>query len=157
MTRTQTSAQPSRTISIIQTILRILLGINLLSTGTAHLTWARSEFIAQVPLWVPIDGDLVVVVSGIVELVLGIALIVPGRYRVPIGWIVAAFFVAIFPGNISQYVNRVDGLGMYSDQARLVRLFVQPVLIAWALWSTGAWQAWRNSLRSETSTPAPRV
>jgi len=89
----------------------------------------------------------VVVASGVVEVSLGIALIALHRYRVPVGWITAAFFVAIFPGNISQYVNGVDAFGLTTDQARLIRLFFQPVLVAWTLWSTGAWQAWRAHRR----------
>ncbi len=99
------------------------------------------------PTWVPLDPDFVVVASGVVEIVLGLALIALPRYRVPIGWIVAAFFVAVFPGNISQYVTGTDAFGLDTDRARLIRLFFQPVLIAWALWSTGAWAAWRASRR----------
>jgi uncharacterized membrane protein len=130
--------------SLIQTIFRILLGASLLLTGFSHLTIGRAEFLAQVPTWLPINGDLVVVLSGIAELILGAALIIlPGRYRVITGWVTAAFFVLIFPGNISQYVNRIDGFGMNTDQARLIRLFFQPVLVVLALWSTGAWDAWR--------------
>lgn len=131
-----------------QTLLRVLLGAALLFAGTAHLSFARSEFLAQVPPWVPLDADLVVVLSGIVEIILGAALIVPGRYRVAIGWITAAFFIAVFPGNISQYVNQIDGFGLNTDEARATRLFFQPLLVAWALWSTGAWQTWWNSRRA---------
>ncbi len=105
----------------------------------------REEFQAQVPTWVPLDPDFVVVASGVVELGLGAALILaPARYRPAVGGVAAAFFVAIFPGNISQYVTGTDAFGLDSDRARLVRLFFQPVLVAWALWSTGAWRAWRN-------------
>lgn len=129
---------------LIQTISRVLLGVTLLFTGTGHLTWARREFIAPVPAWVPLDGDLVVVLSGIVELALGIALIVPRRYRVLVGWLTAAFFVVIFPGNIAQFLNRTDGFGMNTDQARGIRLLFQPVLVIWALWSTGAWRNRRD-------------
>ena len=87
-----------------------------------------------------LDADFVVVASGIVELVLGAALVFLGRYRVIVGWIVAAFFVAIFPGNIAQYVDGVSAFGLDTDGARLIRLFFQPVLVVWALWSTGAWR-----------------
>ncbi|MBK9747417.1 MAG: DoxX family membrane protein [Chloroflexi bacterium] len=128
--------------SLMQTLLRLLLGAALLFAGISHLTFARAEFLAQVPPWLPLDGDFVVVASGIVEIVLGLALIYPGKYRVWVGWIAAAFFVAVFPGNISQYVNGIDGFGLNTDEARLTRLFFQPVLVIWALWSTGAWQAW---------------
>ena len=100
------------------------------------------------PTWIPLDPDFVVVASGVVEVTLGVALIALNRYRVAVGWTAAAFFVAIFPGNISQWMNGVDAFGLESDQARFIRLFFQPVLVAWALWSTEAWKAWREGLRA---------
>jgi uncharacterized membrane protein len=130
--------------TMVQTAFRLLLGAFLLFAGIAHLTVSRTEFLAQVPPWVPLDGDLVVILSGIVEIVLGTALVVLPRYQALVGWIVAAFFVVIFPGNISQYVNRIDAFGLNTDTARAVRLLFQPLLVIWALWSTGAWAAWRN-------------
>jgi uncharacterized membrane protein len=130
---------------LVFTLSRILLGVGLILAGAGHLTMLRVEFLAQVPNWVPLDGDLVVVLSGIVEIILGAALILaPGKYRLITGWVVAAFFILIFPGNIAQYLNRVDAFGLNSDRARLIRLFFQPVLVVWALWSTGVWQAWRK-------------
>ena len=137
---------PERTRGV-QTAFRLLLGAVLLVAGISHLTWLRTEFRAQVPRWLPLPADLVVVVSGFVELALGAALITLSRYRTTVGWIVAAFFVAIFPGNISQYVNRIDAFGLNSDQARAVRLLFQPVLVLWALWTTGAWRAARGGRR----------
>lgn len=134
--------------SMARTIGRIALGAALLLAGTGHLTTQRQAFQAQVPPWLPLDPDFVVVASGIVELSLGAALIGLPGYRVPLGWIVAAFFVAVFPGNIAQYTNQTDGFGLDTDRARLLRLFFQPLLIAWALWSTGAWAAWRATSRT---------
>lgn len=141
---------PRTAKSWAQVCLRILLGIALLAAGRGHLTSSRTEFQAQVPDWVPLDADVVVVVSGIVELMLGAAVIVLAGHRVLMGWIVAAFFVVIFPGNVSQYIDGHDAFGLDSDAARAVRLAFQPVLVAWALWSTGAWDAWRsgNGLRT---------
>ena len=130
--------------SWLQTIFRWLLGAALLLAGIGHLTWLRVEFQAQVPLWLPLDADLVVVLSGIVEIGLGLGLIFLSRYRVAIGWITAVFFILIFPGNISQYVNQIDAFSLDSDQARAIRLLFQPLLVIWALWSTGAWRAWRE-------------
>ena len=131
--------------SLIQSVFRILLGVFLGLAGVGHLSALRQELLAQVPNWLPIDGDLVVVLSGVVEILLGLGLIIlPGLYRVIIGWATAAFFVLIFPGNISQYVNQIDAFGLNSDGARFTRSFFQPVLVVWALWSTGAWQAWRQ-------------
>ncbi len=130
---------PPRT-SAVRTAARVVLGAFLLFAGTAHLTFARSEFAAQVPAWLPLGVDLVVVASGVVELVLGAALVLLGRHRVAVGWVVAAFFVAVFPGNIAQYVDGVSAFGVDTDSARLIRLFFQPLLVLWALWSTAAWR-----------------
>lgn len=118
---------------------RVALGAALAYTGFTHLTSSRLEFQAQVPTVLKDYADFVVLASGVVEIVLGLSLIALWRYRVQVGWIVAAFFVAIFPGNISQYINQVDAFGLDSDGARLIRLFFQPLLVIWALWSTGAW------------------
>jgi uncharacterized membrane protein len=128
----------------VQTIFRLLLGAALLFTGTAHLTWARTAFQAQVPRWLPMPTDLVVVASGLVELALGAALIALPRSRTVVGFLVAALFVAIFPGNSAQYLDGINAFGLTSDRARAIRLVFQPMLVAWALWATGAWQAMRN-------------
>ena len=120
---------------------QVLLGLGLGYAGIGHLTTSRQEFQAQVPNLLKDYADFVVVASGVVEIVLGLALVGLWKYRVQVGWVVAAVFVAIFPGNISQYVNGVDAFGLDSDTSRLVRLFFQPLLVVWALWSTGAWQA----------------
>jgi uncharacterized membrane protein len=121
----------------------MLLGGALGFAGTSHLTFSRDEFQAQVPDWFPIDHDLVVVASGLVEILLGAALL-SGRRRHLVGWIVAAFFVVILPGNVAQYLEGTDGFGLDTERKRFIRLFFQPVLVAWALWSTGAWRAWRD-------------
>ena len=119
---------------------RTLLGAALTYAGITHLSTNRQEFLAQVPTWVPLDADFVVVASGVVEILLGLSLIILIKHQVKIGWITATFFVAIFPGNISQYVNGIDAFGLDSDRARLIRLFFQPLLVIWALWCTGAWR-----------------
>lgn len=143
----ETAPAPPPT-SRVQDVARIVLGLALAYAGTSHLFWARDEFSAQVPDWVPLDVDLVVVLSGIVEIALGLSLALWARHRVVLGWIAAAFFVAIFPGNISQFIDGDSAFGLDSDLARALRLPFQPVLIAWALWSTGAWSAWRARRRS---------
>lgn len=128
---------------------RAVLGLALAGTGIAHLTGAREEFQAQVPTWMPVDADVVVVASGLVEIALGLALLTQRRHRPAVGWVTAAFFVVIFPGNVAQYVEGTDAFGLDTDRARLVRLFFQPVLVAWALWSTGACRAWIQSRSSQ--------
>jgi uncharacterized membrane protein len=137
---TNNKLQPKKPGSL-QTIFRIFLGVFLVFAGVNHLTFARVEFLAQVPPWVPLDGDLVVVLSGIAEIALGAGLVFLVRQRVLVGLATAVFFILIFPGNISQYVNRIDAFGLNTDQARFIRLFFQPLLVIWALWATGAWSA----------------
>ena len=126
---------------IAQRIPQLVLGLALAYAGIGHLTTNRTEFQAQVPTILKSIADFVVLASGVVEIVLGLSLIFLWRYRVVVGWIVAAFFVAIFPGNISQYLNHIDAFGLESDRARFIRLFFQPLLVIWALWSTGAWSS----------------
>ena len=126
---------------MIKHIARTLLGAALAYAGITHLTTNRTEFLAQVPTWLPLDADFVVLASGVVEILLGLSLILLVKYQIQIGWITAVFFVAIFPGNISQYVNGIDAFGLDTDQARLTRLFFQPLLVIWALWCTGAWKS----------------
>ena len=125
---------------------RWLLGVVLGLAGLSHLTFAREEFRAQVPSWFPGNEDVVVLASGAVEVLLGAALILFPRQRVLVGWIVATFFVAVFPGNISQLVTHTDAFGLDTDRARWLRLPFQPFLVVWALWSTEAWKR-RRELR----------
>jgi uncharacterized membrane protein len=125
-------------------VARLSLGVALAFAGTSHLTTARETFQAQVPTWLPLDPDFVVIASGVVEIVLGLALIVLPRFQRWVGLVVALFFIAIFPGNINQYVNGIDAFGLDTDSARLIRLFFQPLLVLWALWSTRAWGVWRK-------------
>ncbi|TXD85591.1 DoxX family membrane protein [Subsaximicrobium wynnwilliamsii] len=130
----------------VQNIFRILLALFMIYAGFSHLTFNRIEFQSQVPDWLPVSKDLVVILSGIVEMGLGLALLFWKKQRATIGWALALFFVLVFPGNIAQYLDGKDAFGaLNSDTARLIRLFFQPVLIAWALWSSGAWQTWRHS------------
>jgi uncharacterized membrane protein len=126
--------------SLPRTLARWVLGAALIGAGVSHLTFARADFQAQVPSWFPVAADPVVVVSGLVEIVLGAALLAWRRGRVTVGFAVAAFFVAIFPGNVAQYVEGNSAFGLDTPEKRFVRLFFQPVLVAWALWATAAWR-----------------
>ncbi|PTT69414.1 DoxX family protein [Arthrobacter sp. HMWF013] len=154
MTSTRTAlarllTRPAGKVSVPRVVAAVALGGSLVFAGISHLTVARQEFQAQVPPWFPLDKDFVVLASGVVEISLGAALIALRKRRVPVGLCAAAFFILIFPGNISQYVTQTDGFGLNTDRARLVRLFFQPVLVVWALWSTGAWQELRAALRQQ--------
>lgn len=121
----------------VKKFFRILLGGTLIFAGISHLTFARKDFQAQVPDWVPLDVDDTVVYSGIAEIALGSALtLTDDAHEETVGRIAAAFFVAVFPGNISQFVNRRDAFRLDTDEKRLARLFFQPALVYWALKST---------------------
>lgn len=137
-------------MKILRVLARILLGGALIFAGIGHLTFSRVEFQAQVPLWLPLDADFVVVASGIVEILLGIALMSAGVVVPWAGLAAALFFIAIFPGNINQYVEGIDAFGLDTDQARFTRLFFQPLLVVWALWSTSALGYLRQKLGKNT-------
>jgi len=141
------STLPSNRRSLARTAGRLLLGAFLLLAGISHLTVSRVAFRAQVPRWVPIDADFIVLSSGIVEITLGLALLLLARRQVIVGVIVAVFFLLVFPGNISQLVTHTDSFGLNTDLARGIRLLFQPLLVVWALLSTGAWRAIRNRAR----------
>lgn len=123
--------------STTQNIFRIILGLFMVMAAVGHLTFQRATFQAQVPNWIPLGKDLVVILSGIVELSLGLGMIFWKQQRVKVGMALALFYVLIFPGNIAQYLNHTNAFGLDTDRARLMRLFFQPVLVLWALWSTG--------------------
>ena len=145
--RAITSARSAR----VRSAARVALGGVLIIAGLAHLTFARTGFQAQVPDWVGIDKNLVVILSGLVEITLGVALIVVRRRRSLLGLATGLFFIAVFPGNISQFIDGHDALGLSSDGERRNRLLFQPLLVAWAWWSTNAFAA----LRAERSRPEP--
>lgn len=129
------------------------LGVALVYAGIGHLTFSRQEFQAQVPVWLPLDPDFVVVASGVVEISLGLGLIGAGRFVGYFGVATALFFIAIFPGNVNQYVEGIDAFGLSTDQSRLTRLFFQPLLIVWALWSTSAISVLRKLISKTNQRP----
>ena len=131
--------------TVTQNVFRILLAVFMIYAGFSHLTFNRIDFQAQVPDWIPLSKDLVVILSGIVEMALGLGLAFWKNKHIHFGCALLLFFILVFPGNIAQYLDKKDAFGaLDSDRARLIRLFFQPVLIAWALWSSGAWTAWRT-------------
>ena len=135
-----------------QTVARVVLGGFMVTAGVLHLTTQRQEFQAQVPDWFPVDEDLTVLGSGVVEIGLGAAFVALPQHRRTIGALLAAFFVAIFPGNIAQYVEGTDAFGLDTDRARFVRLFFQPVLVLAALWGGG----WLGRRRAEVTAAQER-
>ena len=137
--------------SKVQSGFRLLLAFFMIYAGISHLTFGRVEFQAQVPEWVPFSKDFVVVTSGVIEIILGLGLGFWKKQRIRFGWALAIFFILIFPGNISQYLEGTNAFGILdSDGARLRRLLFQPVLVIWALWCSGAWKDWK-SIKSNTN------
>ena len=138
-------------MTFIKSLAQIALGAFLLSAGISHLGSNRTEFLAQVPTWLPLDPDFVVIASGLVEITLGVLLITTAlilkKYRKVIGLITALFFILVFPGNINQYVNQIDAFGLDADTKRLIRLFFQPPLVIWALWSTNVIRLTKKSAK----------
>jgi uncharacterized membrane protein len=130
--------------SLPRSIARVVLGAFLIFAGVSHLSFARTAFRAQVPPWLGVDADFVIITSGVVEIALGVTLVLLTRWRVPAGWAAAIFFVLVFPGNISQFATHADAFGLDSDLARGIRLLFQPLLVIWALWCTGAFTAFRK-------------
>ncbi len=126
-------------MEMLRKVSQVLLGAALMYAGITHLTTSRVEFQAQVPTMFSSQADFIVLASGVVEIMLGLGLAGLGRFSPQIGLATAIFFIAVFWGNISQYVNGTDAFGLNSDRARAVRLLFQPLLVVWALWSTGAW------------------
>ncbi len=137
----------------LKNLAQLILGAFLLTAGISHLGSNRIEFQAQVPSYLPIDPDFVVVASGVVEISLGLLLIITlliyKKYRRVVGLITAIFFILIFPGNINQYVNQIDAFGLDTDQKRLIRLFFQPPLVIAALWVSGAGSLVRGIITSK--------
>jgi len=130
--------------SLIQNVMRMVLGFLMIFAAFGHFTFQRIDFQAQVPDWVPLGKDLVVILSGLVEVLLGLGMVFWTNQKLKIGIALATFFLLIFPGNIAQYLNGTDAFGLNSDQARLIRLFFQPLLIIWALWCTGVFRYLRD-------------
>lgn len=127
--------------TLLQNSMRIILGSIMLLSGISHLTFQRAEFQAQVPRWLSADTsfiDLIVLSSGVVEILLGLSMIFLIKKKIKVGIALAIFFILVFPGNISQYTNGINAAGLDTDQKRFIRLFIQPIWILWALWSTGA-------------------
>ena len=130
---------------MIKNLIRIGLGAFMLLAGIGHITYARETFHAQVPDWIPLSKDFVVLASGVVEILFGLAMIFFTKQKQYVGLALAIFFVLVFPGNIAQYTEQRDGFGLDSDSKRLLRLFFQPVLIFFALYSTDALKKLKKS------------
>ena len=128
----------ARAVNIAKVVLRVLLGLFMVFAAITHFLPSRTAFYPLVPDYLPFGEDVVVLASGVVELLLGVAMFPGGRWKRHTGLALGIFFVLVFPGNLHQYMNGINTFGLDTDTARLTRLFFQPVLILWAFWSTDA-------------------
>ncbi|MDZ4793264.1 MAG: hypothetical protein SGI83_03215 [Bacteroidota bacterium] len=130
-----------------QTTVRILLGLFLLLAVISYLFFLLTSFSAQVPDWLPMQPDTVLPLSGIVEILLGAALLFLPRHKATVDWVIGLFFVVFFSGNIVQLINQKDTFGLNAHLLRCISLPFQPLLIVLVLWNTGAWSTWRNKIK----------
>jgi uncharacterized membrane protein len=131
--------------SPVRMLLRFALAAFLAFAGVGHFV-DPEQFLAQVPPYLPAP-ELLVLVSGVVELGLAAALVLLPRRRAAVGVVVLLFFLAVLPGNIAQYTEGRDAFGLDTDMARLVRVLLSPLLWVWALAATDVWPRPRH-LRS---------
>lgn len=131
--------------SAVRTIARVVLAAFMLFAGVSHFR-SQQSFLAQVPPFLP-AREFIVQASGVIEIAVALTLLLARKHRASVGWALAGFFVLVFPGNISQYLTHTSAFGLDTDTSRGIRLLFQPVLIAWALWCTGAW-AQRGTVRA---------
>jgi uncharacterized membrane protein len=133
----QTRTRRRKAGRALRAMSKVALGAALVGAGIGHLTTYRQDFQAQVPEWVPFAQDDVVVWSGYAEIALGAATLLtwkqPSRARV--GALGAVFFLAVFPGNIAQWVEQKDSFGLDTDEKRAARLAFQPLLMAWSVYA----------------------
>ena len=124
--------------ALVRSAFRWVLAGFMLFAGVMHLI-STDAFLGQVPTWLPLRTPIVWV-SGVVEIGLGLGLLLTRReWRRRAGWALAVFLVLVFPGNLYQAIAGTDAFGLDTPAARWGRLVAQPLLIAWALWCTGAW------------------
>jgi uncharacterized membrane protein len=129
----------SPSFALVRSVARWVLAALLIGAGVSHLTWGRRGYRIVVPEWATrvttLDKDAIVVASGVVEVALGVAAVALPRERRRVGLAIAAFFVAVFPGNVHQWRTGRSAPGLTTDRARFARLFLQAPLIAWPLWA----------------------
>ena len=135
----------------LQNMIRILLGLTMIYVGIGHLTFLLIDFQAQVPSWLTTRKDLIdliIITSGIIEIILGLLMFVGGKLKVKTGISLAIFNILIFPGNINQYVNEINAFSLNTETSRFLRLLFQPILILLALFSSGGLSFLKNKKRT---------
>jgi uncharacterized membrane protein len=95
--------------------------------GIGHFV-ATDFFLKVVPPYLPFHL-MVVLVSGVIEIFLGILLLVPSYSRLA-AWGIIALLIAVFPANIHVYQHQE--LFPLPSFVHLLRLPLQGALILWA-------------------------
>lgn len=124
---------------MIRALARWILALALGAIGIVHFVSTRG-FRVVVPDWATkatrLDKDAIVIASGAAEVALAVGLLALPKERGRMGVATAAFFVAVFPGNVHQWRTHRSTPGLDTEVRRFGRLFLQPLLVLWALWST---------------------
>lgn len=138
---------------MVRALARWILALALGSIGVVHFVSTRG-FRVVVPDWATtltrLDKDSIVIASGAAEVALAAGLLALPRERRRMGVATAAFFVAVFPGNVHQWQTHRSTPGLDTETRRFGRLFLQPLLVLWALWATAEPDAARHRLRRRT-------
>ena len=115
---------------MIRALARWILALALGAIGIVHFVSTRG-FRVVVPDWATkatrLDKDAIVIASGAAEVALAVGLLALPKERRRMGFATAAFFVAVFPGNVHQWRTRRSTPGLDTEARRFGRLFLQPV------------------------------
>jgi uncharacterized membrane protein len=113
--------------------MRIAMAVALLFVGADH--WINPQrYLPMMPPWVPLHLEMVLF-TGAAEIAGALGLLVP-RLRRAAGFMLALYFVAVFPANIHNALNGLAVEGLPQAQWYYwVRLAFQPLAIWWALYS----------------------
>ena len=117
--------------------LPVFTGVFMFVSGYGHLFLAAEEIELLVPAWSPISPKAMVIVTGYIEITIGLAFIFLRSKIHIVGWILVVFLILVFPGNLYQYSNEIDAFGLNTPGKRLARLFLQPFIILWVLYVSG--------------------
>jgi uncharacterized membrane protein len=124
-----------RRVRMAKRILLWLMGVFYGVAGANHF-WNADFYLPMMPPYLPLHLELVYL-SGVAEVALGVAVLVPGARRFAT-WGIILLLIAVFPANVHIALHDVplggaeQGAGFWN----WVRLPFQGVLIAWAWWYT---------------------
>jgi len=122
-------------MSAIKRVLLYLMSFFYIFAGIMHFV-NPGFYMPMMPPYLPAHYFLVLL-SGVAEVALGVAVLVPA-YRSLAAWGIIALLIAVFPANLHIALNNVplagasEGAGIWN----WLRLPLQAVLIAWAYWYT---------------------